>query len=32
MRFFPNVFIILERGFRAADTLLVGSYSRCLVS
>jgi hypothetical protein len=32
MRFFPNVFIILERGFRVADTLVVGSYSRYLVN
>jgi hypothetical protein len=31
MRFFPNVFVTLERGFRAADTLLEGGYGRYLV-
>jgi hypothetical protein len=32
MRFFPNVFVALERGFRVADILLVGGCSRCLIS
>jgi hypothetical protein len=31
MRFFPKVFVTLERGFRAADTLLEGGCGRYLV-
>ena len=31
MRFLPNVFVALERGIRAADTLFEGGCSRCLV-